>query len=70
MYTVTWAFRRVRFEVLRAQGSDCVATPACDQSPTSILLGERENEAGVSGSGGVGCAIFLDRVGRWKSGRK
>ena len=70
IYTVTWAFRPVRFEVLRAQGSDCVATPACDSSATPILRGGWDNAAGVSGSDGVGCAISLDRVERWKRGRK
>jgi hypothetical protein len=67
IYTVTYAFRPFRSELLRAQGSDCVATPVCDSDPTSILRGGWDNTAGVSGSGGVGYAIFLDRR-RWKTG--
>src|ERR1039458_2754277 len=45
IYKVTSAFRLVRFEVLRAQGSDCVATPACNSNPTSILRGGWDNTA-------------------------
>jgi hypothetical protein len=54
-------------ELSRVSGSDCVATPVCDPSPTSILRGGRDNTANVSDSGGAGCAIFLDRR-RWKNG--
>ena len=60
--------RPFQSELLRVSGSDCVATPVCDPSPTSILRGGWDNAAGVSGSGGVGCAILLDRVGRLKRG--
>src|ERR1019366_1327790 len=49
---------------------DCDATPVCDPSAISIIRGEWDNAAGVSGSGGVGCAISLDRVEWWKSGEK
>jgi len=55
---------------VRVSGSDCVATQVCDPNPASILRGGWDNTAGVSGSGGIGCAIFLDRVGRWKRGQK